>query len=134
MGAVADNLLDAVDILIDNKVSDLQFNKTIRGKIAEVIDESIGQYKIQYQNSYFTAYSKDTSKTYMNNAVVYVLIPENNTSNRMFITGLATDNKNQQKAITILEPDQQFTNKSPSFVKLKDGIKNKVKNSQYNYY
>ena len=55
--SVADQLLDAVDILVDKATSGLQFNKTIRGKISEVIDASIGQYKIQYQNSYFTAYS-----------------------------------------------------------------------------
>ena len=74
MGTVAENVLDAVEILVDNKVADLQFNKTIRGKIAEVIDASIGQYKIQYQNSYFTAYSADVSATYTKGTDVYVEI------------------------------------------------------------
>ena len=74
MGTVAENVLDAVEILVDNKVADLQFNKTIRGKIAEVIDASIGQYKIQYQNSYFTAYSADVSAIYTKGTDVYVEI------------------------------------------------------------
>lgn len=122
MQSIENSLNTAINGIAQKAVSEAGYDKTIIATIQSCTDASQGQYRIKYQDSYFTAYSKDTSKTYMNNAVVYVLIPENNTSNRMFITGLATDNKNQQKAITILEPDQQFTNKSPSFIKLKDGV------------
>ena len=70
--SITDTILDAVDILIDNKVSNLQFNKTVRAKISEVIDASIGKYKVQYQNSYFTAYSSDSNATYQKGSEVYV--------------------------------------------------------------
>ena len=85
--SVADQLLDAVDILVDKATSGLQFNKTIRGKISEVIDASIGQYKIQYQNSYFTAYSVDSSATYQKGSEVYVEILSSDFEKNALILG-----------------------------------------------
>lgn len=85
--SVADQLLDAVDILIDKSTSGLQFNKTIRGKISDIIDASIGQYKIQYQNSYFTAYSADSSATYQKGSEVYVEILSSDFEKNALILG-----------------------------------------------
>lgn len=85
--SVADQLLDAVDILVDKATSGLQFNKTIRGKISDVIDASIGQYKIQYQNSYFTAYSADSSATYQKGSEVYVEILSSDFEKNALILG-----------------------------------------------
>ena len=72
-------------------------DKTILATIQYCSDATIGQYKIKYQNGYFTAYSKDLSYIYSNGTSVYVLVPRNNMNNRMFITGLAT-NDNSQKS------------------------------------
>ena len=115
------NVIDTIQRMSEKSASDSNYDKTILATVQCCSDASLGQYKVKYQNSYFTAYSKDLMKTYMNNAAVYVLIPGNDTSNRMFITGLATDNSGQQKSINNLELDQQFTNKGPNFITIKDG-------------
>ena len=119
--AVQDSAVTTMNGIAQKAVSNASYDKTILATVQCCSDASLGQYKVKYQNSYFTAYSKDLMKTYMNNASVYVLIPGNDTSNRMFITGLATDNSGQQKSISNLELDQQFTNKGPNFITIKDG-------------
>ena len=98
---VAENILDAVDILMDKKVSELQFNKTIRAKIAEVIDESIGKYKVQYQNSYFTAYASDSNLRYQRNSEVYVEVLSNDFEKNALIIG--TVNKLGANYISLIE-------------------------------
>ena len=80
-------------------VSKAAYDKTILATIQCCTDVSLGQYKVKYQDSYFTAYAKDTTKKYSNNAVVYVLVPGNDMTSRMFITGLANDDFNQQPSL-----------------------------------
>ena len=99
--SLSDAILDAVDILVEDKISGLQFNKTIRGKIASVIDESIGQYKIQYQNSYFTAYSADSDAKYVKGSDVYVEILSNDFERNAIILG--TVRRLGSNYITIIE-------------------------------
>ena len=87
---VAENIINAVNILIDSKTSKLQYNKTIRGQIAEVLDASIGQYKIKYQNSYFTAYSMDSNANYQKGSDVYVEILSSDFEKNALIVGTVT--------------------------------------------
>ena len=106
--SITDNILDAVDILIDNKVSNLQFNKTVRAKISEVIDASIGKYKVQYQNSYFTAYSSDSNATYQKGSEVYVEILSSDFEKNALIIG--TVRRLGSNYITIVEELDKFYN------------------------
>ena len=105
--SIAENVLDAVDILVEEKVSGLQFNKTIRGKIAEIVDASIGQYKIQYQNSYFTAYAADSNARYSKNSDVYVEILSNDFERNALILG--TVRRLGSNYITIVEKLDKYT-------------------------
>ena len=82
--AVQDSAVTTMNGIAQKAVSNASYDKTILATVQCCSDASLGQYKVKYQNSYFTAYSKDLMKTYMNNASVYVLIPGNDTSNRMF--------------------------------------------------
>ena len=107
MGTVAENLLDAVDILVDGKLSKLQYNKTIRGRIAECIDDSIGQYKIQYQNSYFTAYTSDSSAKYQKGSEVYVEILSGDFEKNALILG--TVQRLGSNYISIIERLDRYT-------------------------
>ena len=85
--SLADEVLDAVEILVDNKVSGLQFNKTVRANIAEIVDASIGKYRVQYQNSYFTAYASDSNSNYSKGTEVYVEILSNDFEKNALIIG-----------------------------------------------
>lgn len=106
---------------VEKSVLEAAYDKTILATIQCCNDVSLGQYKIKYQDSYFTAYAKDISKKYSNNAIVYVLIPGNDMTKRMFITGLANDDFNQQSSLDNLELDQQFTNRSTNIITVKPG-------------
>lgn len=100
----------------EKTVNDAEYDKTILATIQYCSDATIGQYKIKYQNGYFTAYSKDLSTVYSNGAAVYVLVPGNNMDNRMFITGSATNDNSQKSYVTNLEGDQMFMLQSPNLI------------------
>ena len=72
--SIAKDLLDSIDILAADKVSSVKFDKTVRATIADKVDESIGKYKVKYQNSTFYAYDLNL-KGYAKNTKVYVVIP-----------------------------------------------------------
>ena len=105
---VANNLLDAIDILAENKVAAVKFDKTVRATIDEVVDASIGKYKVKYQNSIFFAYALDL-KTYGKGVQVYVVIPSSDFNKDPYITGTvkksaatATDVITQADRMTIV--------------------------------
>lgn len=100
----------------EKSVQDAGYDKTILATIQYCSDATIGQYKIKYQNGYFTAYSRDTSTIYTNQASVYVLVPGNNMNNRMFITGLATNDNSQKAYATNLEMDQIYMKDSINLI------------------
>ena len=106
--SVANNLLDAIDILAENKVAAVKFDKTVRATITEVVDASIGKYKVKYQNSIFFAYALDL-KTYSKGVQVYVVIPSSDFNKDPYITGTvkksaatATDVITQADRMTIV--------------------------------
>jgi len=113
---VKDKLINLVNRSAQKTVQESAYDKTILVKIQYCSDATLGQYKIQYQNGYYTAYSKDTSKTYSNGAMVYVTVPSNDLSNRLFIQDLANNDSSQRTYITNLQGDQQYTKHGSSFI------------------
>lgn len=99
----------------EKSVKNADYDKTILATIQYCTDATIGQYKIKYQNGYFTAYS-NTDTVYANKATVYVLVPGNDMNNRMFITGLANNDNNSKIALSSLEPDQEYSASGPNFI------------------
>ena len=84
----------------EKSVQDASYDKTILATIQFCTDSSIGQYKIKYQNGYYTAYAKDTSMMYTNNTPVYVSVPGNNMNNRLFIIGAASNDNSTDVVFT----------------------------------
>ena len=87
MSTYTDQILDAVDILVNEKVSTLQFDQTVRATIKEVVDASIGKYKISYQNSLLYAYSLNIDNTYSVGTQVYIEIPSSDFNKDIIIVG-----------------------------------------------
>ena len=50
MSDLTNKILDAIDIMADDKVSSVKFDKTVRATIVESVDPSVGKYKVKYQN------------------------------------------------------------------------------------
>ena len=100
----------------EKSVQDASYDKTILATIQFCTDASIGQYKIKYQNGYYTAYAKDTSMMYINNTPVYVSVPGNNMNNRLFIIGAASNDSTQRVYLTNLEGDQQYSTEGSNYI------------------
>ena len=70
-------ILNAIDIMVEQKIHSLQFDKTIKGVVVEVLEDNY--YNIQIQgNIYKLKYTKEILKKYSS---VYVLIPNKNYKN-----------------------------------------------------
>ena len=87
MSTYTDQILDAVDILVNEKVSTLQFDQTVRATVKEVVDASIGKYKVSYQNSLLYAYSLNIDNTYSAGTQVYIEIPSSDFNKDIIIVG-----------------------------------------------
>ena len=103
MSEVSDQLFQAIDTLIENKISDLQYDKTVQGTIYSVINLDAGEYKVRYNGNIFSAYAIDPQDTYKKKDKVYVIIPEGDFSNRKVITGLATSQSLRQNQLSNLQ-------------------------------
>ena len=83
---IADQICDAVDVLINKRVSSLQFDRTVRATVLSVENASIGKYRVQYQNSIFYAYA-DPDTSYKPKAQVYIEIPSSDYNKVKLIIG-----------------------------------------------
>ena len=69
------NLLDAIEMVVSDKVSNAQFNKTIQAVVIERTDADLGKYKLKYQDSEIEAYATDLSAFYPEGVLVNILVP-----------------------------------------------------------
>ena len=113
---IKDIVINTIKKTAEKSIQDADYDKTILATIQYCADATIGQYKIKYHNGYYTAYSKDTSTIYSNNAQVYVLVPGNDMNNRMFISGLASNDNKKKVSIRSLEGDQQYYKEGKNYI------------------
>ena len=85
--SIENNILDAIDIIVDRAIAKAGFDKTVTAFIVECINETQGKYKVRYQDSVYEATSENTATKYLKNAEVYLLIPEGDFSKRKKILG-----------------------------------------------
>lgn len=101
-------ILDAIQAVVEHEIANANFDKTIRATIVSIEDETIGKYKIKYQDSTLIAYSTSTEVKYPKNSRVYVLIPNGDMSQEKTIIGsidkLGTD------YINTISPEEKYEN------------------------
>ena len=81
------NILDAIQTLVDNAVNNAGYDRTLRATIVRCEDSTIGKYVVKYQDSSFYAYSTSTDSEYKAGTAVYVLVPANDLSQNKTIIG-----------------------------------------------
>lgn len=81
------SLLQAMDMISSKRISEAGFDKTVQATIIECVDESIGKYKVRYQDGFWYAFSNNIDTKYTKGTSVYVLIPNGNMSNEKTILG-----------------------------------------------
>ena len=80
-------ILDAIETIVNNAVEKAGYDKTIQAKVLSCDDPTIGKYRVQYQDSIFYAYSGSSEISYMAGSEVYILIPNNDMSRDKSILG-----------------------------------------------
>lgn len=90
MNNISEQLLQAMDIIAEEKISNLEFDKTIKAVVYSLVNLDGGEYKVRYNGNIFSAYSDDLTQAYKVDDEVYVTVPEGNFSNKKLITGLVS--------------------------------------------
>jgi len=81
------SILNAIDIVASKRVAEAGYNKTIQGVIVSCEDETIGKYKIKYQDGYWYAFSNNIETKYTKGTSVYILVPNGDMNNDKTILG-----------------------------------------------
>ena len=113
---VKQTLTNLINKSAEKVASEGKYDRTILAKIQYCSDAVLGQYKIQYQNGYYTAYAINKTAQYNDGSLVYVTVPGNDLNNRLFIQDLATNDSSQKTYLTNLEGDQQYAVTGPNFI------------------
>lgn len=89
-------LFKAIDAIVNERIRELPYDKTIVATIADITSANKGKYIVTTDsNITFDAYSENTS--YHLNDRVYIRIPENNYSKQKIITGKYISDTNKIK-------------------------------------
>ena len=103
---IENSICEAIEYIVENAVANAGFDKTVQATIISCIDETIGKYKVKYQDSTFYAYSQTADMKYLNGKSVYILIPGNNMSSNKTILG--TVDKLGSNYVPIIEGDEGY--------------------------
>lgn len=107
----ANTLLDAVSVVIDKKLEQLEYNKTVKAIIIDNSKASKGVYTVKLGSATFDAYSEN--KSYAIDDVVQVSIPNNDTSGQKIIIG---------KVIAANDDGYVSTKPFDSFINISDNL------------
>lgn len=119
MNNISEQLLQAMDIITEEKLKQLKYDKTIQATVYSIVDVDAGEYKVRYNGNIFSAFSEDTSKSYSIKDVVYVKVPEGNFSNKKLITSLVT--AKSLSDVQLSDLTNSVFEVSPTFDALYDG-------------
>jgi len=92
-------ILDAIEAIVTNMINSAPFDRTIQGTVIELLDESIGKYRIKYQDSFFDAYSKNLNIKYNKNTLVQILVPQSDMSQVKIILNTVQEDTFEDTAI-----------------------------------
>lgn len=91
MNRFSEQLLEAFEVAMDEKLSKLQYDKTIQAVITSIEDVNKGEYKVKYQEGIITAYAKDPTESFRVGDVVYVIVPQSDFTGKKFISHKVTN-------------------------------------------
>ena len=80
-------ILDAIEIIADDRVNKAGYDKTVVAAVVHCDDPDRNLYTVLYQDSVFTKVSSYNNEVYQENDLVYLTIPSNNSSAKKYIVG-----------------------------------------------
>lgn len=108
---ISDNILEAIDTVLQKQLSELDYDKTVEAKITDNSKSSEGFYTVFYGTSFFDAYSKDT--TFSIGDTVQILIPNNDSGKTKIILGKIA---NKDEIYNIEEPFKNFVSVTKNLI------------------
>lgn len=103
MNNYSEQLINSIQLITDKAIQQLKFDKTIQAEVLEILDISIGKYKIKYNGNEFSAFANDLTYVYEIGDNVFVKIPEGDFSNKKFIENkVANKTSNYSTSSTII--------------------------------
>ena len=84
-----DSLLNAIDYLVNNRIEKINKDTTITCTIKKCENALTGQYTVNYNGGFLTAYAQENI-SYEENISVFVLVPEGDFTKRKLIIGKAS--------------------------------------------
>lgn len=106
MDSYENKIIDAIELVADKKISELDFNKTVQATIIRAINKALGKYYVKYQDASFEASSTNLNVEYAEGASVYVMIPGNDTAQDKIIIGAVDKTEISQNIDTIMKDDR----------------------------
>lgn len=108
MNYIQEYICEAVDIIVDKRLSSANFNKAIEGIVLSCEDTVLGKYKVKYQDSIFYAYAANPSIVYSVDSLVNILVLGNDMSRDKIIIS-SIDKKVTNYSPTLNEEDKYET-------------------------
>ena len=88
MNSFSERIILAVELLIDNRLKQLKFDKTVEAIVEEKVANKENTYKVSYKQGVFTAYCIVPGISYNVGDRVFVKIPEGDFTNKKYIEGV----------------------------------------------
>ena len=98
MSNLEKNLFESIDQLIDAKLNQISFDKTITATVIDDSNADKNQYYVQSGNDKFYAYADGS--VYTNGSQVYVMIPQGDYSMKKLIIGAYDSDKFDEEVLT----------------------------------
>lgn len=103
---VAQNLLGAVDTLINGAMRSAEFDKTVVATILTCTDQVTGKYRVQYQDSRYYATTSSAEDVYKEKDEVYILVPQGDFNRPKKIIGKVSENSSSKTEAPLLKYDE----------------------------
>ena len=120
MNEISEQILSAIDVVYNERISQLAFDKTIQAKIFRIVNLDTGEYKVRYNGNIFSAFCDDPEQQYEVDEDVYVSVPEGNFSNRKLIISTVSAKSLAYSQLTQLQ--NTIVSASPSITEFYQGI------------
>lgn len=103
MDNISEQIFQAIDVIADEKLSKLKYDKTIQCVVHSIVNLDGGEYKVRYQGNVFSAFTEDLKKVYKVKDTIYVNVPEGDFSNKKIIVGLVTEQSLSYSQLTNMQ-------------------------------
>ena len=100
MANLQDTILNAIEIIADKKIENLETDKTITATVASCVNALTGQYRLKYNGGFISAFVEN-DKSYKENQSVYVLVPQGDMSKKKIILSGATQKDSSYNLSTV---------------------------------